>query len=229
MRFKKAFAIIFAVAYFLQASLCASANGFPTNEYTSSLTPEEQEILWKNISIEVSPQAIIGGPISSFDIGPDGQVALGFQSGDTATVAVYSEDGEFQYAYSFNCYGSMYVFWEQEDVGFYFVRGDSVVIVDVQGKPIFIGSEDDISLDLEWLKSSQKEIDGVQYRLENDLLLGDKYSRLCVVKGDGTQYLLYDVTAAHNTQVILAAIGVCAFFCLTAMLAAKQRNTKQAK
>lgn len=191
----------------------------------------EKESIGDHLGIALLEEEPSHAPISCFDVSADGKIAIGFQkAGNDKIISVYSAQNEFLFGFSFQCYGSIDVFWRQENICIYFVRGRSVAVVDASGNCETICAASELGVKGELLKRIQspiKEADGKQYSLERDVPLGDKYGRLCVTYPDGTRCVLYDVTVQHNVTVIAATIGAIVFVSTALYFNVKKRRMRK--
>ena len=81
------------------------------------------------------------------------------------------------------------------------LRNDRQSIIIICNWISIISADDAVDIDhLNIIISSSKEVDGIRYYLENDMIIGDKFGRLCAQKSDGTELVFYDATELHNAR-----------------------------
>lgn len=154
---------------------------------------------------EPSPRSIV-----SFDVSSNGHIVLGFAD---ETVRIYSQDGKFLYGYTFNATSAFEVLWHNQNPAIYFYRSDKIITLDNSGKCISLErviNSNEMYI-RHWLDGTSKTINGIQYKLERDIPIGNSYGRLCIVGADGNTSIIYDATKAENTSKILTICGVASF------------------
>lgn len=224
MLYKKSCTLLCVLLVFFATVSCTQALAVSSEDQSARLINADAKSLWDNISLKVIVEEPSVAPISCFDVNTEGQVALGFQTNNKKTIAIYSNDKTFLYGYTFYCNGSYYVFWEQDHICIYFIRGRVVVSVDKDGNCISVSSADDaVNIDrLNIIEAASKEVDGIRYYLENDMIIGDTFGRLCVQKSDGTELVFYDATELHNARIITTIIAVACFTTIVLIFAVKR-------
>ena len=103
--------------------------------------------------------------------------------------------------------------WHNQNPAIYFHRSDKIITLDNSGKCISLDrviNPDEMYI-LHWLDGTSKTINGIQYKLERDIPIGNSYGRLCIVGADGNTSIIYDATKAENTSKILSICGVASF------------------
>lgn len=223
--------LLWALIICLSGVLCIQISAESSDTATSSSIFEDKSSIWENISLEFVAEKPRIEPIFCFDVSVDGQVAIGFQGSSVNRISVYSNGGQFLYCYEFKCNGNFYVYWEQENICIYFVRARMVVTVDPHGRCVDVRDAEDAGIDSNDLKrimSSSKQVNGTQYYLENDMIIGAEFGRLCVQNADGTESVFYDATELHNARVIVGIVAVVLFY-ITATFFTVKRLSGRAK
>ena len=132
--------------------------------------------------------------IYSFDVNKDGTIALAI-AGDA--VYVYDASGEILYGYRFKYDGDFGVEFHGEILTIYFLRGNSILLIDANGQCIAVQKANDVNQHItkmkEVLNRTIVDTEGKRYFLERDINIGNSYSRF-VVEEQGTKIVLYDVT-----------------------------------
>lgn len=174
--------------------------------------------LVKTIEFQVLSQEPPIAGIVSFDVAPDGRIALGLSS---ERVCVYSSEGVFLFGYSFDIEGASYeVLWNKGNVVLYFHRSDTKVTFDRAGNCIEI---EDVAISPSITTVTVRQVNGVTYKLERDIPFGNSYARLCIVQPDGVSTVFYDATSEVNTSTILATCGAVLFLGTVIPLAIRRK------
>lgn len=167
--------------------------------------------------------------IQCFDVKSDGTVAIGTGSGSNCMVCVYDPSGVFQYGLRFCSDGDYGVLFQDDAIGIFFLRGNTIMLFDSSGVCVDIQKvcnpnrgHKEIK---EILNRTSKEVAGKQYVLERDFNLGDSYSRLVILNGAGERTVLYDVTIEQNVGQILRVAAVICFFVAVAWGCMKKLKT----
>ena len=171
---------------------------------------QEKEIFLHNISLILLQEEPVKNPILCFDVNDEGSIALGFQDTNNKHICVFSADGKFLYGYAFSAYGNYSVFWEGNKIGIFFSRGKTAITFDSNGNCTgFKQITNNYDSYVRGGYSHQKyEKNGMLYSLENDLVIGNEFSRLNVLYPDGTESVFYDATSSHYSAVLLEIIYI---------------------
>lgn len=209
--------------------VCASSDGL-------EITPdseERRESFTERHSLVILEEEPAVNPIRCFDVRQDGCVVLGFYGSEKKTICVYSPEQKFMYGYSFSCTGDFYVFWEDEYLCIFLVRSDVIAKLDRDGNCVELGLPvaTDAFFDIrDRFMSSSKQVNGVSYRLENDIIVGSDFGRLVMTSPDGSESVFYDATALHNGRVILRSACIILFAALVGWgLIRQEKKRKRSK
>ena len=195
----------------------AMHTGFKTNELSS----EEKDMFISNINVlsidEEPPQK----SITCFDVNSNHLIAIGQNSSDRKTICVYSNDGAFQYGYTFNCSGDFGVEWDDENLNIYFVRSGVIVSVTPKCEVLDVfeiqNTIENNSYVNHFVHATKRKIDNYEYCIRNNMgllnLFSSSYSQIIVKDGTDTESIIYDVGSMQLTKTIvtISLICVCVF------------------
>ena len=210
--------ILFQLLIFFKLDVLAISNEIETESFDQI---REAEVL-SHINISLLTEEAEKWPIECFDVNENGMIVLGladpeFHSGRNC-LYVYSSDGVFQYGYSFECDGTFYVEWNQDNIEIYLVRSDIVVILNpkeqtqsaVQVKDVTEGDRYINNV----LRLREREVGDTKYIMQSDMgilnLFATSYSQVLVVNGEET-VMIYDVNSNAISIVIFTVAGICLF------------------
>lgn len=179
------------------------------------VSPEEMQERWDAYQITklTEEEAPSGENIYFMDVNDQGQIIASFYRGKK--IGIYNKDGEYQYGYSLNTSGYFAAKWVDDSGKFmiYYLRGDSMVILDADGNCLEMADGTDSNANSEfWHNTMSKaayRVDDTIYYLKNDNLisaLGGGYSKLIRRNADGTEQVLYDAGESNFIWNLVVAI-----------------------
>lgn len=219
----RCFVIIFLL--FIQMNSVTEILAMNTGFSTDYLTDKDKSVFFNNVNISLVSEEPIKRAIECFDVNEDGMIALGQKASDEKVLCVYSQDGSFEYGYTFNCSGTFGVEWNNDDINIYFTRSDVIITVNRTGEITDIlkvqnTTENNYYLN-HFIYSSNRIQNNVKYTLKNDIgilnIFTSSYSQLIVTKTNGEEFVLYDVNSSQFTNV-LAIFIVFVIFLLVAII-----------
>lgn len=182
-------------------------------------SPEEMQELWNLYQITKLTEAPSGENVYFMDVNQNGEIVASFYRGKK--IGIYSEDGQFLYGYSLSCNGYFAAKWVDNSgkIMIYYLRGDSMVILDANGNCLEMADGTDSNANSEfWHNTMSKaahRVDDTIYYLKNDNLisaLGGGYSKLIRRNADGTEQVLYDAGESNFVGNLFAAISFLVVF-----------------
>jgi len=188
---------------------------------TDNLSEKEMNTVLSNVKISLLKEEPKNRAIRCFDVSENGSIALGFGDSVKRKIGVYSSNGDFEYGFEFNSYGTYGVEWDEDNLIIYLVRSDIAITVDSMGQVVdVLKIKDTHENNSYWHNSvfSTKRIIGkAQYILRNDMgilnvFIPSSYSQL-VLEQNGTKTILYDVNVTQLPKVLLMVIGISGFVC----------------
>ncbi len=183
---------------------------------------KERNTFLGNVEISMLTDEPSMKAIECFDVNEDGLIAIGHASSEAKTIAVYTQDGTFQYGYKFNAMGTFGVEWDEDKLMIYFVRSDIALCVNSTGKVESISKIQDTTENNSYWNnyvfSTKRSVGGTEYRIRNDMgilnLFASSYSRLIAVNPDGEETILYDVNTTQFIKMLVLFVGVIVWITL---------------
>lgn len=191
--------------------------------FDTELLPENDvNTLLKNLNVAVLTDEPPKKAIECFAVNEDGAIAIGCSNSENKTVCIYTNDGVFQYGYSFKCSGNFGIDLDKSVLNIYLVRSDVAIAVDSVGEVNSIlkiqNTSENNSYWNNCVFSTRRKNADTEYSLENDMgifnLFASSYSRLIATSKCGEERVIYDVNAAQFSNMAVVAGGVIAFVCL---------------
>ena len=193
------------------------ANAINTGFLTNELPEEEQISFVQNIDLCLIESEPSKNAVVCFDVNENQMIAVGQKSSDTKTICVYSNDGTFQYGYTFNCSGDFGVEWDNDNLNIYFVRSDVVISVSPNGEISDVlevtNSIENNSYVNHFFHATERTIGDTTYFIRNDMgilsWIATSYSQIVIKDVSGTENVIYDV---NSTQLLNAIISIIFIF-----------------
>lgn len=207
---------IFILVLFTNVMKVNAVNtGFKTNQLPS----EEKNMFISNINILPIDEEPVKKPITCFDVNRNSLIAIGQNTLDKKTICIYSNEGVFQYGYTFNCSGDFGVEWNEENLNIYFIRSSVIVSVTPRGEVLDVfevqNTIENNSYVNHFIHSTKRTIGNAEYFIENNLgilnLLAPSYSLIIVKDSTGAESVIYDVSSMQLTNMIVTISFVCVF------------------
>ena len=203
--------IIFASAI----KVNAIHTGFKTNELSS----EEKNIFVSNINILSIDEEPVKKTITCFDVNSNQLIAIGQNTSDRKTICVYSNEGDFQYGYTFNCSGDFGVEWDEENLNIYFVRSSVIVSVTPKGEVLGAfevqNTIENNSYVNHFVHATKRTMNNDEYVIRNNMgllnLFASSYSQIIVKDSTGTENIIYDIGSMQLTKTIATISLICVF------------------
>lgn len=189
---------------------------------TESLPKDDLNKFINNINIAMLSDEPQKKAIECFDVNENGMVAIGCSDFEIKTVCIYTSDGDFQYGYSFECSGNFGVELVNSILYIYFVRSDVAIAVNPRGEVESILKIQNTSENNAYWNncvfSNRRKIGDTEYTISNDMgifnVFASSYSQLIVTNRNGEESIIYDVSSAQFSSMVVAFVGVVAFACL---------------
>ena len=200
--------------------LAGYQNTFPLKLSMEYITQEKNtNSLLTKLSIQVIKEAPVPSTIKCFDVGPNGQIAIGINMSDSLlsnrhVVCVYDQDMSFQYAISFYSEGDYLLDYTNIDLRIIFLRSGICICLGPSGEINEI-IENQRNADYydklrKQINVSEKERNGKIYYLErttkNNFLIKEYY-QLVVKEENGFTKIIYEAKS-NNAKYVYLAIGI---------------------
>jgi len=190
-----------------------------TGFQTDYMTNEDKNTFISNVNISPIDQEPAKNTIKCFDVNNNHLIAIGQNASERKTICVYSNEGVFQYGYTFRCNGDFGIEWDGENLNIYFVRSDVIVSVTPGGEVLDVlevqNTIDNNSYVNHFIHSTKRVIDDTEYVIENNPRIFDwvtaSYSQVVVKDETGSETTIYDAASVQVFNVIVTFIIVFGF------------------
>lgn len=236
MKYIKCFvAVLFCLILFVNMIITSSAvnTGFSVKPKPK----EDADNFISNIGIVFLTEEPTKKAIDNFAVNSEGMIAIAQTKTNVATVCVYSDEGAFQYGYTFHCEGSFYVEWDENNVNIFFVRSDNIITLDSEGALLDIAevenTKDNNSYVNNVLLKSKYTVGDKEYSIKNNMgplsLLAFSYSQVVVTDSNGESRIIYDVNSLQfiKTILIIVGVGTFAFVCIFGVIKQLEKEAER--
>lgn len=170
----------------------------------------EKNTFISNVNISLLEEEPVKASIACFDINGSGFIAIGQSKSEKKTIGVYSNEGIYQYGYTFNCSGSFGLEWDEKNLNIYFVRSDVIVSVAPNGEILDVvdvqETKENNLYKNHLLYATERTIGDREYIIKNDMgifnLIAPSYSQIVVRDIAGEECVIYDVNEAQLSKMI---------------------------
>ena len=216
---KRSHLFLLSVLIFVLFTNMMKVEAVNTGFQINHLTSEEKNTFISNINILPIDKEPKKNTIKCFDVNNNHLIAIGQNASERKTICVYSNEGVFQYGYTFSCNGDFGIEWDGENLNIYFVRSDVIVSVTSDGEVLDVlevqNTIDNNSYVNHFIHSPQRVIDDTEYVIENNPRIFDwitaSYSQVIVKDETGTETTIYDAGSVQISNIIVTFVIVCGF------------------
>ena len=216
------FTILLLLSVFVIGGVKVSAMN--TGFSTESLPEDDMSSLLENVNISMLADEPPKKAIECFAVNKNGVVAIGCSDSEKKTVCIYTNDGVFQYGYSFECNGNFGIELDKSVLNIYLVRSDVAIAVNSVGEVESIlkiqNTSENNSYWNNYVFSTTKKSGDAEFVLKNDMgifnLFASSYSQLITTNKNGEKNIIYDVSSAQFSNMVAVAVGGLVFICLVA-------------
>ena len=191
-----------------------------------AVSKEVKETFINNINISLVSKLDSKEKICCFDINESGSIAIGTGKYFDKYVWIYSDKGDFQYGYKFNCSGSYGVEWNSDNIKIHFVRSDITIELNRYGDVINIYKiEKNPQNNYHWnnvVFSSKKQQGENIYIAKDNNPLATSYSKLIKIDAKGYETTVYDIEPIQNVRYIISFLFLCVFLIIVFYTIKKQ-------
>ena len=195
-------------------SVQATTLGFQTSSFASD---EISTFLQDRHFEKVADDSYQAG-IQCFDISIDGNIAIAAGESSNCRVYVYDQNRTFLFGLKFRSDGDFGVEYLESNLVIYFLRGNTVAIVDPTGELVDVqkitSPEQNYEHIIEILNRTSKQSNNKCYMLERDIGIGDSFSRLVAIDEYGERTILYNTSTGHMLSQIVLIISIISLFFL---------------
>ncbi len=219
MKMKQGCFFLLSVFIFVIFANVMKVNAMHTGFKTNELSSEEKNMFISNINILSINEEPVKKTITCFDINSNQLIAIGQNTSDRKTICVYSNQGVFQYGYTFNCSGNFGVEWDEENLNIYFVRSSVIVSVTPKGEVLGAfevqNTIENNSYVNHFVHATKRTMGNDEYFIRNNMgllnLLASSYSQIIVKDSTGAESIIYDVGSMQLTKTIVTISLICVF------------------
>ena len=177
---------------------------------TSDTEYANSNIVKENIHLTVLNEENINSPIRCFDVSDNGMIALGLEDD---SINVYDKNGKYLYGFSFDVYGTYYIRWNGENLIIYLARENLAVEIsngssgDIRSIKEIIDEWSYASPTFKYMFNANKKFNGDEYQISKNMgpfnLISGSYSKLEIIKDDGTRDTIFDVSKMYTIRLAL--------------------------
>ena len=219
MKMKQGCFFLLSVFIFVIFANVMKVNAMHTGFKTNELPSEEKNMFISNINILSIDEEPVKKTITCFDINSNQLIAIGQNTSDRKTICVYSNEGAFQYGYTFNCSGDFGVEWDEENLNIYFVRSSVIVSVTPKGEVLGAfevqNTIENNSYVNHFVHATKKTMGNDEYFIRNDMgifnWIATSYSQIVTIDATGSESIIYDVNSMQLTKTIVTISLICVF------------------
>ena len=226
MKIKKACLLLLSTLTLVLFPITIKVNAINTGLQTDEISSEEKESFIASIDISVISEEPPRKDITCFDVNSNHLIAIAQNTFNSSkqTVCIYSNEGVFQYGYTFDYSATYKLEWDEENLNIYFLRSSRLVSVTPSGDVLDVlkvrdGVENSI-YSTKALYSLKRIVDGTEYSIKNDMgilricSLGS-LSKIIVKDSNGNESIIYDV----NSMLFKKAIIILSIFSILVPIA----------
>lgn len=189
-------------------SIPFKALAIDTGLATESLTEDEKIVISEQ---RVFEKLTAYTPISAncFDVRSDQMIVIGAKTGESAIIAVYSDDGLFQYGFQTKEPGSFRIMWSGDAIAYYSIRSGLLYKINDDGEitDIFrVPSTTENSIyEQKTLSAFTRQVGNSTYHMTNGNIVIDALSTSFnkIIKTDtGIEAVIYDASNNQRARII---------------------------
>lgn len=215
---RNVFAFLLILMLINEGEVVAMNTGFSTG----TLSKNDIETFIENVNISILENEPQRQAIECFDVDEEGTIAIGYSDSQNKTVCIYTNNGDFQYGYSFECSGKFGIEIHNRVLNIYFVRSDVAIAINSKGEIESIleikNTSDNYNYWNNHVFSTKRKIGDNEYILKNDMgifnVFASSYSQLIITNKNGEKSIMYDVNSTQFSNMVIKFIGVLVFICL---------------
>ncbi len=233
MKAKRGYLFLLSIFIFVLLTNVVEVNAVNTGFKTNKLPNDEKNIFISNINLLQIDKEPVKKAITCIDVNSNHLIAIGQNALDRKTICIYSNEGIFQYGYTFNCSGDFGVEWDKENLNIYFVRSSVIVSVTPKGEVLDVSEVQNTiennSYINKFIHSTKRRIGDTEYFIRNNLgifnLLAPTYSQIIVKDSNGTESIIYDAGSMQLSNIIVTITIICIFVFAAIAIISRQFRT----
>lgn len=213
--------LTFLLVFFLLLTTSYEAMALDVGLSTQSLSSGEISNILK-VKDFTKITSFVPRTVKCFDVREDHMIVIGSGSADTATIAVYNSQGDFQYGFQTKEPGSFRVMWHGNDIAYYSIRSAYLYTINTEGEILDIcqveNSIENSIFDRDVLQATTRKMGETTYHVTNGRTFVDAFSTSFkhITKTDslGTS-VIYDASNNQHTRVV---VGIIVFFVISLII-----------
>ena len=221
MKYKR---FVFMVLLLLTPLIIGNVKAFAmtTGFSTEPLPQDKVNVCLDNINLSFVSEEPLKWPIECFDVNKNRLIAIGQDTPNRKTICIYSNEGVFQYGYTFNCSGSFGIEWDEENLNIYFVRSNIIVSVTPNGEILNVcevqNTSENNSYINHFIHATKRTIGETDYVIKNNKnnmnifdIFASSYSQLITVDSSGKQSTVYNADSAQLAEITTIFVAALIF------------------
>lgn len=212
------FVVSLLLCYFF--SNVTAVKAMNTGFKTTSFSTEEKINFLSNVNISFIKNEPPKESVACFDVNSEGLVAIGQETQGKKIICVYSKYGDFEYGYTFNCFGDFGVEWDNDNLNIYFVRSSAIISVSPNG--VVVGAfetqnthENNLYVN-HFIHATKRTVGDEEYSIENGMgilnFFANSYSKVVVRDSVGSENVIYEMDSHPINTVLPFILTICIIF-----------------
>lgn len=201
-------------------------SGFETEE----MSMNDIESFLDNINLFLVNTEPSQKPIKCFDANAQGMIAIGTEDGNNKAIAIYSDNGSFQYGYRFQTEGSYGIELNNEELKIYFVRNDVAISISISGELKNVSricdTPENNTYWNRYVRATSRNKGEYVYALKNDVgilgIFASSYSQLYRIDSLGNEQLIYNANSFQFFNILIMFLGILVFVCIVVIVIIKE-------
>ena len=227
MKIKKACLVILSAFMLIVSSITIKVNAVNTGFQTQEISIDRKNSFLSSINISVISEEPPRKDITCFDVNSNHLIAVGLNQAfpKKQKICIYSNEGVFQYGYTFDSHNPYSIEWDEENLNIYFIRSGLLVsvtpsgeVLDVLEVPVTVENSE---YSHKVLGSFKRTVDDTEYSIKNDMGILRIFcspatlSKIIVKDSNGNESIIYDV----NSMLFKKAIIILSIFSIIVPIA----------
>ena len=215
---RNVFAFLLILMLINEGEVVAMNTGFSTG----TLSKNDIETFIENVNISILENEPQRQAIECFDVDEEGTIAIGYSDSQNKTVCIYTNNGDFQYGYSFECSGKFGIEIHNRVLNIYFVRSGVIASVNPSGEVLDIKEVQDTtennSYYYRFFRVAERTVGDTTYLIRSNMgilnWITASYSQVVVKEFDGTENIIYDASSIQLQRMTIIFIAILLFLAI---------------
>ena len=233
MKFKKACVFLLSTLILVLFPSLIKVNAVNTGFQTQEISIDRKNSFLSSINISAISDEPPKEDFTCFDVNSNHLIAVGLKTSipySKEVICIYSNEGVFQYGYTFDFYHGTYeVEWDEENLNIHFIRSGLLVsitpsgeVLDVLEVPVTVENSE---YSHKVLGSFKRTVDDTEYSIKNDMGILricslSSFSKIIVKDSNGNESIIYDVNSMlfKKSIIIISLVGTFISIALVATI-----------